>query len=73
METATCRTSTGTVNLIGGSQDKGVIRAVGAELFNEEKCGNFSSFAFSQKYGPNTIVARNQPSTSRFRPDEDRC
>jgi len=25
METATCRTSTGTVNLIGGGQHKGVI------------------------------------------------
>ena len=40
METATCRTSTGAVNLIGGGQHKGVIRAV-AELFNEEEVRKF--------------------------------
>ena len=53
METATCRTSTGTVNLIGGSQDKGVIRAVDPSCSTRRKCGNFPSFAFSQKYGLN--------------------
>ena len=58
METATCRTSTGTVNLIGGGQHKGVIRAVDPSCLTRRKCGNFPSFAFSQKYGLNagTVV-----------------
>jgi hypothetical protein len=55
------------VNLIGGGQHKGVIRAVDLSFSTRRKCGNFPSFVFSQK-----IVARNKPSTSRLRPDQDR-
>jgi hypothetical protein len=57
MKTATCRTSTGTVNLIGGGQHKGVIRAVDPSCSTRKKCGNFPSFSFSQKYGLNAVVA----------------
>src|SRR5271166_5210146 len=42
------------------------------ELFNEEEVRKFLVLRVFAKIRLNTVVAHNKPSTSRFRPDEDR-
>ena len=59
------------VNLIGGGQRKGVIRAVDLSFSTRRNAELSRPSLFPKKCGLNAVVARNKPSTSRCRPDQD--